>query len=339
MVAAQVQEIPKPVRFYSFPNLWRYEQPQRGRLREHWQLNVDILGGDVLWADLELLSVAANVFKDFKAQDFVKIKINHRALVNFVFKEKAGLSDEEALKLSKLLDAKDKMSLADFELKLSEICKDQNSALETVQGFINSDVSSLSANYNCEAAEHIHAIFEHAKALGFEEMLDFDPCIMRGMDYYTGMVFEAYDMSPDNRRALFGGGRYDNLIGLFSKQELSGAGFGLGDVGFRNFLETHKLLNAPKPHAEVLISCPLTEWMPSALKLSATLRKAGLNTLAPAGLTNFKQSLKLANKHNVKFLILMGEEEQKNNLFLLKDLDSGEQKALTAQQILSALSL
>jgi histidyl-tRNA synthetase len=336
MVASKLQELPRPIRWYSFPNLWRYEQPQRGRLREHWQLNVDILGGDRDLADAEALAIAVGIFDAFGARDKLQIRLNNRALVNHVFRTELGLGEVQALALSKLLDAKDKMKPEAFENGLGEL--GLNEKRQTLQNFLSADFQSLIKRFDCEGAREIARIFELATAMGFADMLVFDASIMRGLDYYTGTVFEAYDVSPENRRALFGGGRYDDLIGLFSKKDsLSGMGFGLGDVGMRNFLETHGLLTLPNLGPDLVVTCPSPDLLPQALVIAKKVRESGFRVLAPTGALSFKQALKQGDRSSARFVLLMGDEELKQGLYILKNMKSGEQTTVAPDQISAAL--
>ncbi|HVJ63875.1 MAG TPA: histidine--tRNA ligase [Bdellovibrionota bacterium] len=339
MVAGKLQELPRPIRWYSFPNLWRYEQPQRGRLREHWQLNVDILGGDRDLADAEALAIAVGIFEEFGARDKIQIRLNNRALVNHVFREQMKISDTVSLALSKLLDAKDKMKPEAFDAGLIALGLDADQRRHLAE-FLAADFTTVAQRFDCAGAREIARIFELAGSMGYADVLVFDPAIMRGLDYYTGTVFEAYDVSPENRRALFGGGRYDDLIGLFSKKDaLSGMGFGLGDVGMRNFLETHGLLNPPPSVPDLVVTCPEAGLLARALDVATKMRALGFCVLAPTGALSFKQALKQGDRSGSRFVLLMGEEELKQDLYILKNMKTGEQTSLRLDQIASVLGV
>lgn len=337
MVAGKLQELPRPIRWYSFPNLWRYEQPQRGRLREHWQLNVDILGGDRDLADAEALAIAVQIFAAFGARAKIQIRLNNRGLVNHVFRDKLGLDETKSLALSKLLDAKDKMKPEAFDAGVANLGI-AGAAQAVLTKFLACDFASVAKDFDCDGAREIARIFELAQNMGFADVLVFDPAIMRGLDYYTGTVFEAFDVSPENRRALFGGGRYDGLISLFSKKDsLSGMGFGLGDVGMRNFLETHGLLNVPATGADLVVTCPDAMLMARALEVATKVRAEGFKVLAPTGALSFKQALKQGDRSNSRFVLLMGEEELRQGLYVLKNMKTGEQTSVSLDQIGSVL--
>lgn len=213
MIAARRKSLKFPVRWFSIPNLFRYEKPQRGRKREHWQLNCDLLGIAGVEADVEIISLAHAIMKNFgaKEEDF-EICVNSRVLLNELFNNQD---------LIKLLDRKEKMPEEEFNKRWFEIAGKEFDA-------------------NIKPNEMINELLTKLRGLGINNVV-FTPTITRGFDYYTGMVFEVFDTHPDNRRALFGGGRYDNLLEIFGVEPVPTVGFGMGDVTIRDFLETHGL--------------------------------------------------------------------------------------------------
>ncbi len=213
MIAAQRKSLKFPLKWYSIPNLFRYEKPQRGRKREHWQLNCDIMGITDLSAEVEIISLAYEIMKAFGAKDEdFEIKINDRVLLREKF---------ESQDLIKLLDRKDKMPTEEFAQKWQEI-------------------SGKEFEDNIEPNETIKELLKKLADRGVKNVT-FSPTITRGFDYYTGVVFEVFDTNPENRRSLFGGGRYDNLLEIFGAEPVPTVGFGMGDVTIRDFLETHGL--------------------------------------------------------------------------------------------------
>jgi histidyl-tRNA synthetase len=212
MVAAQRKSLKFPLRWFSIPNVFRYEKPQRGRKREHWQLNADVMGIAGIEAEVEIISLAHAIMKSFGAKDEdFQIQINDRVLLNEKFGKKELIS---------LLDRKNKMSAEDF-----------TKAWQEIDGKPYSD---LTAN------DTIQNILNALKEKGITNAI-FEPTITRGFDYYTGMVFEVFDTDPANNRSLFGGGRYDNLLEIFGVEPVPTVGFGMGDITIRDFLETHNL--------------------------------------------------------------------------------------------------
>ena len=218
MVAARRKSLKFPLRWYSIPNVFRYERPQRGRMREHWQLNCDLLGIAGVEAEVEIISLAYKIMKEFgaKDEDFV-IKIGSRAnLIGWLIEH--NIPKEKHEEIIRLIDKKDKLSEEEYDTKRKKLGFDFKMTESPV-------IKSLILRLNENGINNI----------------EFDPNIVRGFDYYTGMVFEVFDRHSDNRRSLFGGGRYDNLLEIFGVDPIPTVGFGMGDVTIRDFLETHNL--------------------------------------------------------------------------------------------------
>lgn len=336
MVASKVNEEPKPIRWFSVPNLWRYERPQRGRLREHWQLNVDVLGGETRLADAELIQLAVEIFRKFGGEEHLQIRVNSRRLVNHVFSKVMGLSDDVAYKLSKLVDAKEKMPAEQFSAQVHELGV-AGEALKSLDAFFGLKIENLLETFAGEASQELVDLMQTLKNLGVGEQVRFDPTIMRGMDYYTGVVFEAFDISPDNNRALFGGGRYDNLVSLFSKTELSGAGFGLGDVTLQNFLETHKLMPEFPSFYDVYCVCADEKSWQAVQNEVKAWREAGLKVLVPLQMGALKAQFKEANRFAVPYVVVVGEQELESGQWSLKNMAKGTQEAVEPKKILEIL--
>lgn len=324
MVAGKIHELPRPVRWFSTPNLWRYERPQRGRLREHWQLNVDVLGGDALAADAEVLTLGLDLVRGFGGEKHVSVRINNRRLMDHLFNEKLGLSPEVALSTCKAIDARAKIG----EEAYTKWLTDQGLSAEHQQvldRFFKSTFEETAKNLPCPGVDELQALFGLLRDSGLGDRVTFDPTVMRGMNYYTGTVFEIYDNSPDNRRAMFGGGRYDNLVGLFGNHKLSGVGFGMGDVTLRDFLETHKLLPEFGSFVDVFVTLPKLEMRGKSEEIARGLREQGLRVVTPLEVSGFGVQLKQAAKHGAKFVVLLGDDELARGEIAVKELATGQQ--------------
>ena len=324
LVAGKINELAKPIRLFSIPNLWRYERPQRGRLREHWQLNVDVLGGDALLAETELLTVAVEIIRAFGGAEKMQVRVNHRVLMNSFFSQTLGLNPEQAHQVVKAIDAKDKIDAQKFKTWVLEAGLKEEQ-LGQLENFFTASLEELDRTMPNEGVTHLLKLFAMLKESGVAQSVVFEPTIMRGLDYYTGTVFEIYDMSPENRRAMFGGGRYDNLMGIFGKEALSGVGFGMGDVSLQHFLETHQLVPIFSSEVDVMITLPMLEYRSIAEKIARELRGFGLSVMTPLALGSFGAQLKQANKHRAKFAILFGDDEYSEGKIVIKNLQSGEQ--------------
>lgn len=307
MVAAKRKELVFPLRWYSIPNLFRYEKPQKGRLREHWQLNVDLFGVNSLEADVETISLAYQIMKAFGAQDSdFEIRINSRELLKNL--------DPKAIKL---LDKKNKMEKSEFEEGWKEI---------TGKDFV----------LNPEPNEEIKTLLQKLTAGGIKNAV-YDPAIVRGFDYYTGIVFEINDTNPANKRALFGGGRYDNLTELFGGDPIPAVGFGMGDVTIRDWLQTRNLVPEYKPKTDLYI-CTLTkEFQGYADKLAQSLREKGLNVAVNLTGKKIGDQIKNADKMKIPYIICIGENEMKSGEFKLKNLKTGMEEVVKKDTVVKAI--
>jgi len=333
MIASRSKSMPLPARWYSIPNLFRYEQPQKGRLREHFQLNVDLFGVKDISGDIEIISLAHFLMQAYgaKQSDYV-IKINNRKITESLYKH-YGIAEEEAYKLSKLIDKKNKISADTFDTGLELLVPKKASEFKAVLSSNKVVIETLGEDN--EGVIELLQTIEGLKKLGIENVI-FDQTLMRGFDYYTGIVFEIFDTHPDNMRSLFGGGRYDDLIDLFGGKDMPAVGFGTGDVTIKDFLEIHNLLPNLEKKADVYIVRPDKTSIIESMKIADGLRLAGLEVLVDLGTKKVADQIKQAEKSGASFVLFIGEEELKTNIFTLKHLASKEEikKSITDIQTL-----
>lgn len=337
MVAQKFHELPKPIRWYSIPNCWRYERPQRGRLREFFQLNVDLLGGDPVLADAEILSVATDLVRAFGGKGKVAVLVNNRRLMDHFFQQELKLSPEAALKVTKALDARPKIGEEKFAQWMSEIGVGA-SELQKIDRFFKSSFDEVAKTFQSQGTTELASLFRMLRESGFgEDEVRFDPTVLRGLDYYTGTVFELFDVSPENRRAMFGGGRYDNLLSMFGNYNLPGVGFGMGDVTLRNFLEVHGLMPQFGSLVDAFITLPKAELHATVEGLARKLREAGLKIAVALEASGFGAQLKQASKLGARYAVLLGEAELSRQAVMLKNLATGEQREVAQADLTSAL--
>ena len=329
MVAAKRRELTFPLRWYSIPNLFRYEQPQRGRVREHWQLNVDIFGVDSLNADIEIMNIAYDIMRAYglKDTDF-EIRINSRRLMNYITRDVFSLDEVSATKLSKLIDKKDKLKPEVFEAGAKEILSENTEKFITLLNSKNFE--EFTSRLPQTKDEHVGLKEVREVIAGLEKLgitnTRFDQTLMRGFDYYTGVVFEVYDLNPANRRAVFGGGRYDDLLSLFGNDKVSGVGFGAGDVIARDIMETYNTLPKIKTPADIAICVIGNQNTPYCLDLAQSLREKGMRVSVDISGKKLGDQISNVNKRNIPQVICIGDEEVKTGKLKIKDMKSGEEK-------------
>ncbi|HEY8999038.1 MAG TPA: histidine--tRNA ligase [Candidatus Saccharimonadales bacterium] len=339
MVAAKRQELAYPLRWYSIPNLWRYERPQRGRLREHWQLNVDIFGLPGQTSEAEIIQTADAILKNFGAtHDMYTIKLNSRKLTDFIMRDYLKVDGVQAQTLIKLIDRMHKMDRAAFEAEVDAMF----SPSQRDAGASNKLIGLL----KIKQIEHLpQAVREHGSIKEIQNLMGllnearisnavFDITLMRGFDYYTDIVFEVFDNDPENNRSMFGGGRYDGLVGLFGVEPVSTVGFGMGDVTLQNFLEAHDLLPPLRSETDVY-AVLIGDVYAKAQHVIGELREMGLNVAVDSTGRKAALQIKTAVKKGVHYAIFIGEKELAEGLYEVRNLMTGVSERHSASRIVS----
>jgi histidyl-tRNA synthetase len=325
MVAAKRRELVFPVRWFSIPNVFRYERPQRGRLREHYQLNADILGIAEAAADGEIIVIASELLRAFGAQDAdFSIRVSSRTLLSAA-SHALALSEHEMAGYMALLDRKNKMSSEEFETARAAFRRNGTDPLELIEAGTDESVDA--------ELKKIEGLLQAFSERGVTNVT-FDPTIVRGFLYYTGIVFEVFDTNPENTRSLFGGGRYDNLVSIFGGEPIPAVGFGMGDVTLLDFLETHHLL--PKhltgaPH--LFIGTPSEEDIAAAHRYAEQLRMQGVNVLVNGSGKALGDQIKEAVRRSIPYFLAYGSTEASTGQVTLKVLTENAEEKLSAVQV------
>lgn len=306
MIAGHRHDLSVPIRWYSIPNLFRYERPQRGRLREHWQLNVDLFGVSGIEADIEIITIAHDIMKAFGVtDDKFEIRINDRHTVTSELQKL--LRDEKHLPDAlRLVDKRGKMSKEEFRDEWSRLSDKEFVLVD--EGSLMKAIDSLSSR-------------------GIKNVV-WDAYLVRGFTYYTGIVFEVFDKHEDNKRSLFGGGRYDNLMEVFGKEKVPAVGFGMGDVTMRDVLETYKLLPEYASTTQLYL-CHAGNAKPSDLsRIAERLRINGVNIALDITDRKVGDQIKAADKQSIPFVTVIGDEELSSRIYKVKRLTTGEEMSV-----------
>lgn len=340
MIAAKVDELSFPVRWFSIANFYRYERPQKGRLREHYQINVDLFGSDSINSDVEILNVIISILNNFGADSSMfKIRINNRRFFNDVLKKITNIPEEKHVALSKIIDRKEKICKEAFIEELKELGLDEES-IEKLEKMENISLEeAIKICPDSQGAKELCDLFRILKSINLDKYCEFDFSIIRGLDYYTGTVFEVYDKSTENKRALFGGGRYDNLVGLFNaKKQVSGIGFGCGDVTLENFLRTHELV--PKHNEDdikiMVLNFPGIDYNELFFLVSE------LKTIVPTSIfpetKKVGKQIEYAIKNNYDYIAILGQDELEQSFVTIKNLKTREEKKIPRNEIIDYFS-
>jgi histidyl-tRNA synthetase len=321
MIAGKRREMPFPQRWFSIGNRFRYERPQKGRLREFFQTDVDLVGAPEGEADLEIVGLASAIVKAFGAkEDAFSIQINSRKLLRLAC-EAAGLEEGDASRAYwQLIDRKAKMPAAEFEAERKQFSADP---LAVIEAGSDEKVAAEKARLDTFVAELKKRGVGNARV-----NLD----IVRGFDYYTGMVFEVFDADPENPRSMFGGGRYDGLVTLFGGDPIPAVGFAFGDTVFANFLETQGLLPESENAPEAYIGTPSPDDIPRAQAFAGVLRASGIRTFVNLTEKDLGAQIKDALRRSIPYFIAYGKDEEQSKSVRIKDLAKSAEKKVSIKE-------
>lgn len=325
MVASQQNELAFPLRWWSFGPFWRYERPQKGRSREFFQWNVDMIGVNSPEADAELVSICAAFFAAVGlSPEQVVIRVNNRRLMDSELAE-LGISKEQRPLVTRLIDRRDKMKADDWDryaldLGLSD---EQLSGVKKI----------LSDGELWRKSSELTRTFAVLDSLGLKDYVRFDAGIIRGLDYYTGIVFEAFDATEPGR-AILGGGHYDNLVGDVGGDPLPGVGFAMGDMVISLVLKKFGLIPEYKgANAAVLVTVFDDQRLIKSNQVASQLRKAGVNTVVYPEVAKLPKQFKYADRLGVRFVAVIGPDEDSAGKATLKDLVVREQSMVDQENI------
>jgi histidyl-tRNA synthetase len=332
LVAQKRRELTFPLRLFSIPNVFRYERPQRGRLREHWQLNCDLFGVAALEGDIEVILLAYELMRAFGATEKeFEIRINHRAVIPetlalLAAQHGLSLTKTQQTELIRLMDRKDKLTPEKYAEALRELLGEELSELVLTQ-YTPATIRKLIQE--TKAGKNLLDLLDELEQRGIQNIIH-DPHMVRGFDYYTGMIFEVFDTDKHNNRSLFGGGRYDNLMELFGQDPIPTVGFGMGDVTLRDFLDTHNLLPAYRSATDLYVAVASSSMNAFAAQLAQRLRRHDLTVAVDYTGKKIGDQVKTAVKKGVQFCIVVGEDEVQSGMYRLKHLPT--QREITVHE-------
>jgi histidyl-tRNA synthetase len=323
MIAGNAGKLQFPVRWYSHPNCHRYERPQRGRVREHWQINVDVFGSDSAGCEIEFFELIHDLMAALGATpDMWRLRVNDRLLLDAMLTGVVGIAADAVRDVAGIVDRWEKypaeklaedaaaIGLSDKQFdRLGEVLTGGRAVLDELPDEVR-------------AQSKLVAVMDSAAG----DLVTFDPLIVRGFDYYTSTVFEVFDTHPDNRRSLFGGGRYDNLVGLYSAQRIPGLGFGMGDVTLFDFLGTHGLLPEPRNEVDAVVIATEADLAEAARTVAKGLRGAGVRTSTPLDVRKLGKEIQRADKSGARVVVIVGGNDWAAGTVTVRDLRTGEQR-------------
>ncbi len=341
MVNQQINSLPKPIKWFSVPRLFRAERPQKGRLREFFQWNIDIIGVDDVLADAEVIFTTVDYLRSIglKHRD-VRVKISSRKLLASSLKN-IGIPETQLDSLYPLLDKYSKIPSDTFEKMLVDQVSDERMAKQIMDFMGTTTLSGvpeiIGTNAEVEdAVQELARLKELLEQMGVWQYCDFYPSIVRGLAYYTGVVFEVHEFAQE-LRAICGGGRYDNLLNDFGGPQMPATGMGMGDCVLGILLDERGLFKPEQKQLDYFVAFVDEAYRQNAIKLTMKLRSAGLAANFSYKAAKLSRQLKQASEQNARKCIIIGEEF-KNNQLVIKDMATGKQELVKIDEFLAQLN-
>ncbi|MCL4421426.1 MAG: histidine--tRNA ligase [Candidatus Thermoplasmatota archaeon] len=336
------KEISRPVRWYSMPKLWRYEEPQSGRLREHVQFNADIFGSDSIYADAEIIGLATKILDGLGLKEEYEIRLNDRNLMNNILGN-IGISNTPAA-----LSIIDHYGKVDNDTLLSEM-SDQGIDDEQAESVIKllgnnlnppdlMDFLSSLIFMDDKTVENVNRLEDTYTLLKkyTDARIVVSLSTVRGLGYYTGIVFEGFDRKGE-LRAIFGGGRYDNLSKLLSEQSIPAVGFGMGDAVLEILLKrTNRWKTEPK-RKKYAVCCSTKKLTDRCIDLALKLRDFGASAISDLNNRSLSAQLKNASSNNCDYAVIIGEGDIKSGKVTLRTLRTGEQSQISMEELVKTV--
>ncbi len=331
MIAQKQRELSFPLRWWSFGPFWRYERPQKGRTREFFQWNIDLIGVDTPEADAELITILATFLKSvgLTPQD-VNIQVNDRHLLETELL-KVGIPLDALREILRWIDRRDKLSEPEWQAYGKDLGL-SNEQLQSVEKLLED--AELWKN----SPELVRAL-QALEAMGMMEYIKYNPGVVRGLDYYTGIVFEAFDLSGDLPRSIMGGGRYNNLLAAVGGESMPATGFALGDVPISVTLEGKGLIpqDLGGSPARVLVTVFDAERLIPSIEFASALRNAGIKAACYPTVAKLPKQFKYADRMRISTVTVIGPDETAHGQVTIKDLASGQQQTVSREEAIQIL--
>ncbi len=318
-VLANNPNIPKPFKRYQIGRAWRYDQPQAGRYREFLQADIDIFGTSSMQADAEIIAVTCDVFKALGFKDFV-IRINNRKIIEDFLK---NLKVKDVFDVFRTIDKLEKIGEDEVIKELKE--KGINN-IEIIMDFIKTNKLS-----DDEGSKELEELIKYLKEFGYEKNIKIDFSLVRGLDYYTGPVFEVW--TSGGKWGLAGGGRFDKMIELFGGPDTPATGISLGFERILYVMEQEKMFDLPKTNIQVFVAPVNDEVRSDALKISQELRKDSVSCDTDLMNRKLSKQLEFASNLGIPYVVIIGKEELKEDSVKLRNMKTGKEEIVKISEI------
>ncbi|HJR17626.1 MAG TPA: histidine--tRNA ligase [Gemmatimonadales bacterium] len=336
MVAAQAGKLRKPIRWFSIPQLFRYERQQRGRLREHFQLNCDLIGEAGPLGDAEIIALAIDVLRGFglDAND-VRVRLSDRRVLTALLRHRGVPSSGMSMAyeyIDKIERHRKEQDSSAVDQVIAPATVADLQEISRIRGWGQLERALGASAELASSGAHLKETYDSLMAMGLAEFVEIDLTIVRGLAYYTGVVFEVFDTGR-TLRAICGGGRYDNLLDAVGGVQLPAAGFGMGDVVLGELLREKARLPAQRSSIDVFLAFITREDISHVLALAHQLRDGGMRVEYALTPQPIGKQLKLADSRNVPLAVMLGPDERSRGEAVIKDLRSGLQESVSLNSI------
>lgn len=340
MVANNPQQ-PKPFKRYVISPVWRYEEVTKARKREFYQADIDVVGSSSMEAEVECIACAVDCLKALGFKDFTVIINNRKILDGFIELIKADKCKD--VDIFRAIDKLEKFGEEAVKKELKN-CKLNDKQIEQLLGLIKTkDVNEVKKllkgiKIGEEGLWEIEKIFEIAMIYGISEMLKLDFTLARGIDYYTGPIFEIKAKRYEKYGSVAGGGRYDNLIELLGGRYTPATGISLGVERIVEIMEKEQMFNLPRTKVKVFVANATGDVKPDVIRITQKLRKEGIPAQTDLMDRNLTKQLEFADSLGIPYCIIVGRKELEKNRFKLKDMKAKSEKELKLEDIIKLLS-
>ncbi len=343
MVAARAGELRKPIRWFSIPQLFRYERQQRGRLREHFQLNCDLIGEPGPLADAEIVALAIDCMRAFGlGPNDVRVRLSDRRVLTAILRHRDFRPDSFAQAFD-FIDKYERLKqeqIESFKVEKAEVFQpasvDDLVAITRIRGWEQLQQELERSSEAVKAGEALREVHQALTDMGLGDFVEVDLTIVRGLAYYTGVVFELFDAGR-TLRAICGGGRYDNLLKELGGVDLPALGFGMGDVVLGELLKDRGLAPVDGIGIDVFVAFISKEDLPHVLALAHQMRDQGLRVEYAIGPQALGKQLKLADARQAAFAVVVGPDERARGQIVLRDLRNGTQETMSQTALIDAI--
>ncbi len=339
MVAQKKNELTFPLRWFNIGRYYRYEKPQKGRKREFFQLNIDILGVPTIEAEVEIIQYVMDVMKEIKApKDSYELRISNRYLLDYLFENILDVDLSVKPKLARALDNYLKMPISDFKAYLKEISL-REEQIKLILEYLSWDLGDLlKIQDSSKGAKELLELFKQLNDLNISNV-KFCPYIVRGLQYYTGTVIELYGIGDDNnQRAMFGGGRYDDLLEIFGESKIPAFGIGWGEATTLEYIKKYNLAPEYTNDIDIFLCLIDSNFKKEINSLATFLRSNGFNTMTQLTPSKLSNQLKYASSNLIPWVVIIGEDELKNGVIQLKDMTNRESFLIKKEDVIQKIS-